>query len=63
MSKYQLCGEPEDGVLDKETGGCIPADPENEHWVQYQEWLAEGNTPDPFPPTGSTTDPEPEYTP
>jgi len=25
----------------------IPSDPQNRDWIQYQEWLAAGNTPDP----------------
>jgi len=25
----------------------IPSDPKNRDWVAYQEWLAQGNTPDP----------------
>jgi hypothetical protein len=24
--------------------------PENVDWVAYQEWVAEGNTPEPWPP-------------
>lgn len=30
-----------------DTGLWIPADPENTDWQAYQQWLAEGNTPDP----------------
>ena len=28
----------------------IPATEDNAHWREYQEWLAEGNTPDLAPP-------------
>lgn len=35
----------------------IPADPSNLDWQQYQEWLAAGNTPDPYvlPPVNTIT--------
>jgi hypothetical protein len=30
---------------------CIPNDPENTDWQQYQVWLSEGNQP--LPPAGA----------
>ena len=44
MSKYKLS---DSGVLDTETGACIPPTTDNRHWRAYQKWLADGNTPDP----------------
>jgi hypothetical protein len=40
---YKIVG---DGVL-RSDGACIPNTMDNRDWRQYQEWLAEGNTPDP----------------
>jgi len=38
----------------------IPNDPLNMDWVEYQEWLAEGNVPDPYvePPPPPPTEGE-----
>lgn len=48
MIKYE---ETENGVKDRETGASIPNAPGNRHWREYQEWLAEGNTPVPLRPS------------
>lgn len=40
-------GTPSPGVIKLDTMTWIPEDPANIMYVQYQEWLAEGNTPEP----------------
>jgi len=51
MSDYQLATEDIGGpVIRTEDGACIPNDPGNRDWVEYQNWLAMGNTPDPYVP-------------
>lgn len=44
MAKYKLLPN---GVIDTETGACIPNAPGNRDWQDYLEWVADGNTADP----------------
>lgn len=44
MAKYKISGN---GVQDTETTAYIPNDQGNRHWIEYEVWLSEGNTPDP----------------
>lgn len=53
MAKYQL---KENGVIDTENNLHIPNSMSNIDWVAYQEWLSQGNTPDPLPPPYVPTD-------
>lgn len=51
---YTLTGS-EAIVLRDEDGATIPNDPGNRDWQDYQKWLADGNTPNPYvppPPVG-----------
>ena len=48
MADYQLTNST--SVIRTEDGACIPNDPANRDWVEYQEWLADGGEPDPAPP-------------
>lgn len=43
----------ENGVLRIDDGAHIPDDIANRDWREYQDWIAEGNTPEP-------ADPEPQ---
>lgn len=36
-----------DSVLRIEDNTCIPFDPDNQDFVEYQKWLSEGNAPIP----------------
>ena len=48
MAEYQLTAT--DIVIRTEDGACIPNDPANRDWVEYQQWLEDGGVPDPYVP-------------
>ena len=45
------------GIVTKD-GMSIPNDMGNRHWVKYQAWLGEGNTPLPADPEPAPEEPE-----
>jgi hypothetical protein len=49
MADYQLTAT-ESSVIRTADQACIPNDPANRDWQQYQQWLADGGVPDPLPP-------------
>jgi len=48
-------GMPASDCIVREDGAWIPNDPSNRDWAEYQTWLGEGNTAQPYsawvPPT------------
>ena len=56
MADYQLTAT--EVVIRTEDGACIPNDPANRDWAEYQAWLADGGEPDPYvpPPTAPGSD-------
>lgn len=59
-----MSGAPSETVIQRDADGAfIPNDPANRDYQEYQEWLAEGNTPkppvgQPIPPIGTTPPPD-----
>jgi hypothetical protein len=49
MADYRLTAVAT-AVIRASDGASIPSDPDNRDWVEYQAWLAQGNTPDPYIP-------------
>ena len=48
MAEYQLALH--DYVIRASDGACIPPDPANRDYAEYQQWLADGGVPDPYVP-------------
>jgi hypothetical protein len=48
MADYQLTAT--STVIRTADNASIPADPGNRDWIDYQNWLALGNVPDPYVP-------------
>ena len=46
MADYTLTQT--EAVRRNEDGACIPNDPANRDWVEYQAWLDAGGVPDPY---------------
>lgn len=48
---YKLCKSIPSGIVNSiirlEDGACIPFDPANTDFLEYQKWLSEGNVPEP----------------
>lgn len=42
----EMAGKPIEGIIRKEDNAYIPPDPDNVDWIEYQEWVAAGNTPE-----------------
>ena len=58
MADYQLTAT-DSTVIRTADGACIPNDPANRDWVEYQKWLADGGVPDPYVEPPPPPPPEP----
>lgn len=56
MAEYQLTDS--DSVIRTVDSACIPNDPANRDREEYERWLVDGGTPDPYVPP-PTVPPEP----
>jgi hypothetical protein len=61
MADYQLTAT-DASVIRTADGACIPNEPANRDWVEYQKWLEAGGVPDPYvpPPQPEPVPPPPE---
>lgn len=57
MADYQLTFST--AVIRTRDGACIPDDPGNRDWREYQAWLADGGVPDPYVPPPEPPPPVP----
>ena len=62
MSEYQLTAPEEPCIVIREIdGACIPPDPANRDYAEYQKWVEDGGVPDPYvPPEPVPMTPTPE---
>jgi hypothetical protein len=61
MADYQLTAT-DATVIRNLDQACIPNDPANRDWMDYQKWLEDGGVPDPYvePPAPEPPPPAPE---